>query len=98
MGPNMLAICAEQLKEFLKAGWIYRGAARTAAPVLMVRKPNADATAEVKWRVTIDYRKLNNVIRKKAMDLPTLQGNGGQMFLARQMFLALTLLGEASCS
>ena len=42
MGPNMLAICAEQLKEFLKAGWIYRGAARTAAPVLMVRKPNAD--------------------------------------------------------
>ena len=32
-----------------KAGWIYRGAARTAAPVLMVRKPNADATADVKW-------------------------------------------------
>jgi hypothetical protein len=52
----MLAICAEQLKDFLKAGWIYRGAARTAAPVLMVRKSNADATAEVKWRVTIDYR------------------------------------------
>ena len=74
MGPNMLAICAEQLKEFLKAGWIYRGAARTAAPVLMVRKPNADATADVKWRVTIDYRKLNNVIRKKAMDLPTCTG------------------------
>ena len=24
----------------------------------MVRKPNADATAEVKWRVTIDYRKV----------------------------------------
>jgi hypothetical protein len=42
MGPNMLAICAEQLKEFLKAGWIYKGAARTAAPVLMVKKPNAD--------------------------------------------------------
>ena len=74
MGPNMLAICAEQLKEFLKAGWIYKGAARTAAPVLMVKKPNADLKAEVKWRVCIDYRKINAVIRKRAMDLPDVPG------------------------
>ena len=74
MGPNMLAICAEQLKEFLKAGWIYKGAARTAAPVLMVKKPNADLKAEIKWRVCIDYRKINAVIRKRAMDLPDVPG------------------------
>jgi hypothetical protein len=41
----MPAICAEQLKEFLKAGWIFRETAETAAPVLMVRKPNADASS-----------------------------------------------------
>ena len=56
------------------SGWIYKGAARTAAPVLMVKKPNADLKAEIKWRVCIDYRKMNAVIRKRAMDLPDVPG------------------------
>jgi len=44
MGPNMLAICAEQLKEFLQATWIYKEAARTAAPVLMVKTPKPESS------------------------------------------------------
>ena len=60
-GHHMLEIIAAQIKEMEDAGWIFRGKSSTACPLHVVRKPTEPGKPQ-KWRITCDYRELNNYI------------------------------------
>ena len=61
---------AEQLRAFLKAGWIYRlTQADTAAPIVIVKKKSQPGQ-EPKIRVCIDYGALNKVLVPRAWAMP----------------------------
>ena len=62
---GLLEAVAEQLRAFMKAGWIYRVyEAETCAPIVVV--PKKDGTV----RITIDYSSLNSQLRPRAWSMP----------------------------
>ena len=68
-GHHMLEIIAAQIKEMEDAGWIFRGESVTACPIHCVRKKVAPGE-KPKWRITSDFRALNNVIQNHGYPLP----------------------------
>ncbi len=66
----MLEIIVAQIKEMEDAGWIFRGESVTACPIHCVRKKVAPGE-KPKWRITSDFRALNNVIQTKCSRLGT---------------------------
>lgn len=63
----------KQIKKLLKEGIIQPSLSPWSAPLWVVPK-KLDASGEVKWRVVIDYRKLNNVTVGDAYSLPNITG------------------------
>lgn len=61
----------KQIKKFLKEGIIQPSLSPWSAPLWVVPK-KLDASGETKWRVVIDYRKLNNVTVGDAYNLPNI--------------------------
>lgn len=61
----------KQIKKFLKEGIIRPSLSPWSAPLWVVPK-KLDASGEIKWRVVIDYRKLNNVTVGDAYNLPNI--------------------------
>ena len=70
IGRGMIEAVAEQLRAFLKAGWIYRVTrADTAAPLVIVKKKSVPGQ-KPKIRVCIDYGALNKVLIPRAWAMP----------------------------
>ena len=63
----------KQIKKFLKEGIIQPSLSPWSAPLWVVPK-KLDASGKIKWRVVIDYRKLNNVTVGDAYMLPNITG------------------------
>lgn len=63
MPPNIQDI-NKQVDEFIKKGYIRESNSPWASTILMVPKKNG------KWRMCVDYRKLNTLIKKNAWPLP----------------------------
>ena len=64
MSLEYLIYLKEYLTENLKRGWIELFIVPYVAPILFVKKPNGG------WRFYIDYRRLNNIIKKDRYPLP----------------------------
>jgi hypothetical protein len=64
ISPEHDAELKEYLRKNLKKGFIRPGHGPMASPILFVKKPNG------KWRLCVDYRRLNNVTRKNRYPLP----------------------------
>ena len=60
-----------QIDEMLKEGIIEPCSSEWSSPVLLVPK-KMDSSGEKKWRLVIDYRKLNNVIQDDRFPLPNI--------------------------
>ncbi len=62
---GLLEAVAEQLRAFMKAGWIYRiYEAETCAPVVVVPKKDGSV------RITVDYSTINKQLRPRAWSMP----------------------------
>ena len=64
ISPEHDAELKEYLRKNLKKGFIRPGSGLMASPILFVKKPNG------KWRLCVDYRRLNGVTRKNRYPLP----------------------------
>ena len=65
---------AEQLRAFMKAGWIYRiYEAETCAPVVVVPKKDGSV------RITIDYSTINKQLLPRAWSMPGVTGTIHQL-------------------
>ncbi|USP73296.1 Reverse Transcriptase [Curvularia clavata] len=64
ISPEHDAELKEYLRKNLKKGFIRPGSGPMASPILFVKKPNG------KWRLCVDYRRLNAVTRKNRYPLP----------------------------
>ena len=62
---------AKQCKEMLKNNIIEPTKSPWNAPILLVRK-KMDASGEMKWRLVVDYRKLNEITKDDAYPLPNI--------------------------
>lgn len=61
----------KQIDEMLKQGIIEPSQSEWSSPVLLVPK-KTDVNGEKKWRLVIDYRKLNNCIKDDKFPLPNI--------------------------
>lgn len=61
----------QQINKMLKQGIIEETKSEWSSPVLLVPK-KLDATGEKKWRLVIDYRKINNCIDEDRFPLPNI--------------------------
>jgi hypothetical protein len=64
IAPEHEAELRDYLQKNLKKGFIRPGSGPMASPILFVKKPNG------KWRLCVDYRRLNSVTRKNRYPLP----------------------------
>lgn len=64
-------IIQNELDNMLKQGIIEKCSSEWSSPLLLVPKKN-DGTNKKKWRVVIDYRKLNNCIQDDKFPLPNI--------------------------
>ncbi|KAG9194056.1 hypothetical protein G6011_04091 [Alternaria panax] len=64
ISPEHDAELREYLQKNLKKGFIRPGSGPMASPILFVKKPNG------KWRLCVDFRRLNSVTRKNRYPLP----------------------------
>ncbi|KAH7562940.1 reverse transcriptase [Bipolaris maydis] len=64
IAPEHDAELRDYLQKNLKKGFIRPGSGPMASPILFVKKPNG------KWRLCVDYRRLNSVTRKNRYPLP----------------------------
>ena len=66
LSPPQLVSCREQLQKLLASGLIRPSASPYAAPVLMVPKAGQPGA----WRLTVDYRALNDKIERDSFPIP----------------------------
>jgi transposase InsO family protein len=66
LSPPQLASCREQLRKLLDNGLIRPTASPYASPVLMVPKAGQPGA----WRLTVDYRALNDRIERDSFPIP----------------------------
>ena len=65
MDPNHRDIVKEEIQKILEAGFIYPiSDSEWVSPLVIVPKKNG------KWRVRVDYRKLNKATQKYDFSLP----------------------------
>ncbi|KAH7556815.1 reverse transcriptase [Bipolaris maydis] len=64
IAPEHDAELRDYLQKNLKKGFIRPGSGPMASPILFVKKPNG------KWRLCVDFRRLNSVTRKNRYPLP----------------------------
>ncbi|KAG9186916.1 hypothetical protein G6011_01003 [Alternaria panax] len=64
IAPEHDAELRDYIQKNLKKGFIRPGSGPMASPILFVKKPNG------KWRLCVDYRRLNSVTRKNRYPLP----------------------------
>ena len=64
--PHVQAEMDKQVTEMLKYGIIAESTSRYQSPALMIKKPNGE------MRFTVDYRKLNRVIRPSYFPMPNI--------------------------
>ena len=66
MAPKEEEVCRAQLQELLEKGLIVHSASAFGAPVIVLPKPHSPG----KWRMVIDYRKLNELTVADKYPLP----------------------------
>ena len=64
IAPEHDAELRDYIQKNLKKGFIRPGLGPMASPILFVKKPNG------KWRLCVDFRRLNSVTRKNRYPLP----------------------------
>ena len=69
MAPKELEVCKQQLQELLEKGLIQPSTSPWGAPVLVLPKPHQPG----KWRMVVDYRKLNELTVADKYPLPDIQ-------------------------
>ena len=75
----------KQIDHCLKTGVMIETCSPWSAPALMVKKPNNS------WRLCVDYRKLNDVIKSDAYPLPNMEEMIDQL-QGKQIFSCIDLL------
>ena len=68
LGPAQQEFASQFVQELLEAGMIQESSSPYNAPILVVPKPGKN-----QWRLTIDYRKLNEKIVKNRYPLPRIE-------------------------
>ena len=71
--PDKKAAVNEEVERLLEAGLIHESSSPWASPVSLVPKGPPDASGKRKWRMVIDYRRVNSQTRKDAYPVPLIE-------------------------
>ena len=71
--PDKKAAVHEEVERLLEAGLIHESSSPWASPVSLVPKGPPDASGKRKWRMVIDYRRVNSQTRKDAYPVPLIE-------------------------